>query len=374
MPTGTIPAAFPMRNGASAGPHLASPAVGPARDVASPQSLLPLLVVDDEEAVRRAFAGILGHAGYTVDTAESGQAALEALNREQFSVVLCDVRMPGIDGFEVIRQARELDPEVSLIVISAVDDAATATTALRAGAFDYLTKPIERATLETAVARALVERETAQHRTAQAISEAVTARTVALEHEKTALRALTVRMAESLVKAMEAKDTFLRGHSQRMATLAVEIATLMGLDSETIAGIRLAARLADVGKIGTRESVLHKPGALTPDEYDHVQDHVRIGLEILSPLEHLGPVLEYVRDHHEHYDGTGYPRAVEGTAISIGGRILTAADAFVALTSRRSYRDPLSTTEALRHLRLYVGRLLDPDVFAALATVAGKGG
>ncbi len=369
MPTQTRPSRASSTNGAASAPK---PSRAPAMDVASPQSLLPLLVVDDEEGVRRAFAGILTHARYTVDTAASGEDAIAALGREQFSVVLCDVRMPGLDGFAVMRRAREVDPEVALIVVSAVDDAATATTALRAGASDYLTKPVERAVLEAAVARALTERESAQQRTTVAIREAVAARTAALEHEKTALRAMNVSMAEALVRAMEAKDTFLRGHSQRMATLAADIATTMGLDSDIVDAVRLAARLADVGKIGTRETVLHKPGALTPDEYDHVQDHVRIGLEILSPLEHLGPVLEYVRDHHEHFDGTGYPRAVEGNSISIGGRILSAADAFVALTSRRAYRDPLSTNEALRHLRLYVGRLLDPAVFAALKAVASR--
>jgi|HubBroStandDraft_2_1064218.scaffolds.fasta_scaffold46589_1 putative two-component system response regulator len=369
MPTQTRHPRAPSTNGAA---HGHKPSRAPAVDVASPQSLLPLLVVDDEEGVRRAFAGILTHAHYSVDTAASGEDAIAALSREQFSVVLCDVRMPGLDGFAVMRHAREVDPEVALIVVSAVDDAATATTALRAGASDYLTKPVDRAVLEAAVARALSEREAAQQRTTVAIREAVAARTAALEHEKTALRAMNVSMAEALVRAMEAKDTFLRGHSQRMAALAADIATTMGLEPDIVDAVRLAARLADVGKIGTRETVLHKPGALTPDEYDHVQDHVRIGLEILSPLEHLGPVLEYVRDHHEHFDGTGYPRAVEGNSISIGGRILSAADAFVALTSRRSYRDPLSTSEALRHLRLYVGRLLDPAVFAALKVVAAR--
>jgi putative two-component system response regulator len=361
----------------AAAPALEAPAHTPGRgsvaDPASPQSLLPLLVVDDDEAVRRAFAAILGHAGYAVDAVASGEAALEALKREQFSLVLCDVRMPGIDGVEVVRLARGLDPEVGVIVMSAVDDAATAAAAMRAGAFDYLTKPVERSILERAVHRVLTDRESAQQRTAQAIGDAVAARTLAFEREKVALRGLTVNMAEALVRAMEAKDPFLRGHSQRMAELAAAIAVTMRLDPDTTEAVRLAARLADVGKIGTRESVLHKPGALTADEYDHVQDHVRIGLEILSPLVHLGPVLEYVRDHHEHYDGTGYPQAVEGNSISIGGRILTAADAFVALTSRRSYRDPLTPPEALRHLRHYVGRLVDPNVFGALTQVVKQG-
>ncbi len=353
----------------------ASPGVGlkPERvslpDLASPQSLLPLLVVDDEDSVCRSFAAILGRSGYTVDTASSGEAAIEALGREQFSVVLCDVRMPGVTGLQVLRHARALDPEVSLIVMSAVDDAATAMAALRAGASEYLTKPVERDTLVTAVARALAEREADQQRTALAIKDAVAARTGALEHEKAALRAMNVGIIESLVRAMEARDPYLRGHSQRMASIAADIADRLGVDREIQEAVRLAARVADVGKIGTRESVLHKPGPLTPDEYDHVQDHVRIGLEILSPLEHLGPVLDFVRDHHEHFDGTGYPRAVERDAISLGGRILTAADAFVALTSRRSYRDPLNAAEAVQHLRKYVGRLLDPEVFTALAEV-----
>ncbi len=344
----------------------------PAPDLASPQSLLPLLVVDDDEGVRRTFAQILGRVGHTVDTAESGEAAIEALGREQFAAVLCDVRMPGIDGLTVLRHARAVDPQVMLIVVSAVDDAATALAALRAGAAEYLTKPIDRAALESTVSRALAERETTQRRTTVAIQEAVATRTAALEREKAALHQRNVGMAEALVRAMEARDPYLKGHSQRMAAVAADISRALGLDADTVDAVSLAARLADVGKIGTRESVLHKPGPLTPDEYDHVQDHVRIGLEILSPLDHLGPVLDYVRDHHEHFDGSGYPRAVEREAISIGGRILTAADAFVALTSRRSYREPLSSPDALRHLRNYVGRLLDPTVFAALVQVMGR--
>jgi putative two-component system response regulator len=344
----------------------------PAPDLASPQSLLPLLVVDDDEAVRRTFAQILGRVGHTVDTAASGEAAIEALGREQFAAVLCDVRMPGIDGLSVLRHARAVDPQVMLIVVSAVDDAATALAALRAGAAEYLTKPVDRGTLESTVFRALAERETTQRRTTAAIQEAVSTRTAALEREKAALHQRNVGMAEALVRAMEARDPYLKGHSQRMAAIAADISRALGLDADTVDAVSLAARLADVGKIGTRESVLHKPGPLTPDEYDHVQDHVRIGLEILSPLDHLGPVLDYVRDHHEHFDGSGYPRAVEREAISIGGRILTAADAFVALTSRRSYREPLSPPDALRHLRNYVGRLLDPTVFAALVQVMGR--
>src|SRR6185312_1236651 len=129
--------------------------------------------------------------------------------------------------------------------------------------------------------------------------------------------------------------------------LAASIADGMSLDPDAVEAVRMAGHLHDVGKIGIREEVLNKPGALTPEEFAHVKDHVRVGMEILAPLKHLGVALQYVQDHHEHYDGSGYPRGLVGQAISIGGRILAAADAFDALTSRRAYREPLSPRETV---------------------------
>jgi HD-GYP domain-containing protein (c-di-GMP phosphodiesterase class II) len=130
--------------------------------------------------------------------------------------------------------------------------------------------------------------------------------------------------------------------------------------------VRLAGRLHDIGKIGTRESVLDKPAGLTTDEQDHVRDHVRIGVEILAPLRHLGPALDYIQDHHEQFDGAGYPRGLAGGAISLGGRILAAADSFDALTSQRAYRAPLNPGEAIELLEGAAGARLDPEVFRAL--------
>jgi putative two-component system response regulator len=333
---------------------------------------LPLLVVDDDAAVRRAMGTVLASLGYIVETAESGQAALAMLVRGKFAAMLCDVRMPQLSGLEVIPSARDIDPELAIIMVSAVNEAETATQALRAGAVDYVTKPVEIDSMKESIERALTERAAARRRSQRALREAVAARTAALEREKAALRALSISTAESLLKAMEAKDPYLKGHSTRVSELAGEIAQALNLDAETIDNIRLAGRLADIGKIGTRTEVLNKNGSLTAEEFDHVQDHVRMGLEILAPLSHLGVVLDYVRDHHEHYDGTGYPRALEGSAISIGGRILAGADAYVALTSRRAYRDPMPETQALDHLRESAGSLLDWTVYAALRTVVAE--
>jgi HD-GYP domain-containing protein (c-di-GMP phosphodiesterase class II) len=205
------------------------------------------------------------------------------------------------------------------------------------------------------------------------IREEVAARTVDLEREKTALRDLTVSIAETLINAMEAKDVYLRGHSHRVAEVGAAIALELGLPGAEVEHVRLAGRLHDVGKIGIREAVLNKSGPLTDEEFAHVKDHVRIGIDILAPLQHLGSALEYVQDHHEHWDGRGYPRGIAGEAITLGGRILTAADAFDALTSKRAYRDPMTPAATLDYLRTQTGRLLDPRAYDALGIVIRRG-
>jgi putative nucleotidyltransferase with HDIG domain len=192
---------------------------------------------------------------------------------------------------------------------------------------------------------------------------------VELERERSSLHGLTIGVAETLINAMEAKDVYLRGHSRRVAEQAASVAEEMGLDADLVENVRLAGRLHDIGKIGIREDILNKPSALTPEEYAHVKEHVRIGMEILAPLRHIPQVLEFIGDHHERFDGSGYPRRRKGSEISIGGRILAACDAFDALTSRRAYREALDEQATIGHLESEVGNLLDPTVFAALRKV-----
>ena len=144
------------------------------------------------------------------------------------------------------------------------------------------------------------------------------------------------------------------------------------MKDDDIEATRLAGRLMDVGKIGIRESVLNKPSTLTPEEFDHVKDHVRIGLEILAPMKPIAHILQAIADHHEHWSGGGYPRGISGEEISLGGRILTAADAFDALSSRRAWRDPMTATAAVEFLRERSGQFLDPKVFEALQAVVTR--
>jgi putative nucleotidyltransferase with HDIG domain len=353
----------------SAEPQAYTPPAGPRLERA-----IKVLVVDDEEAIRLALSRFLRMRGFAVEVAASGAAALATLGRERFDLIVCDVRMPGMTGMELLPQALALDADLAVVMLTAVNDALTAADAMGRGAADYLVKPVELPDLQGAIERALHKRtlRLEQQRVERLIRDEVAVRTEELEQEKQALRALTVDIAETLINAMEAKDVYLRGHSQRVAELGASIATVMGLDEDTVEAVRLAGRLHDVGKIGIREEVLNKPGPLTPEEMAHVRDHVRIGMEILAPLRHLGVVLDYVQDHHEHADGSGYPRGLKGDTISLGGRILAAADMFDALTSRRAYREPMAAAETLAFIEREVKAMLDPQVLDALRIVVRR--
>jgi putative nucleotidyltransferase with HDIG domain len=332
------------------------------------------LIVDDEDTIRLVLGRHLRSRGYDVVTASSAPEALSVLQTQRFALALLDVRMPGMSGLDLVPQARELDPSMAIVMLTAVNDANTATDALTQGALDYLMKPLQLSALEEAVERALHKQELLRHQRAveRTIREEVSTRTAELEREQSRLREMTVSVAETLINAMEAKDIYLRGHSQRVAELSASMAEALGLPADAVEQVRLAGRLHDVGKIGIREAVLNKPGALTPEEFAHVKDHVRIGMEILAPLSHLNEVLTFVHHHHEHWDGSGYPQGLRGEEISLGGRILAAADAFDALTSQRAYREPISSEETIAYLGSHVGRLLDPAVYDALRASVGK--
>ncbi len=334
-----------------------------------------ILVVDDESTIRLALSRFLRSRGFEVEVAESGATALEQLRNGKFTLMLCDLRMPGLSGLDTVPKALSIDEDLGVIMLTAVNDAASATEAHSSGALDYLIKPVELPDLESAVERAMLRRNQNIRRRAndRLIREEVALRTVELEQEKRALRNLTVSIAETLINAMEAKDLYLRGHSHRVAELGAHIGMELGLDMAYIERLRLAGRLHDVGKIGIREAVLNKAGPLTEAEFAHVKDHVRFGVEILRPLQHLGEVLDYVQDHHEHWDGSGYPRALCGADIALGGRILTAADAFDALTSKRAYRDPMAPSTTLDYLHTQAGRLLEPRIYEALRDVVTRG-
>lgn len=334
-----------------------------------------VLLVDDEESIRTALAKFFRARGYDVVTAEDGNQALEALrSHDRFTLMLCDVRMPGLSGVELVPLALDIDGDLAVMMLTAVNDASTATEALASGAMDYLIKPIELKDLEKAIERVLHRRALIleQRNVERLIREEVATRTDELMAERRAVQEMSVAVIDVLINAQEAKDVYLRGHSQRVADLAASIASAMSLDDELVEDIRLAGRVHDVGKIGIHESVLNKPGALTPDEFEHVKDSVRLSVEILTPLKHLARIIPYIQDHQERWDGSGYPRGLAGQEIAIGGRILHLADAYDAMTSRRAFREPRSQQEAIEVLSAQAGKQFDPDVFLAFKSVVQR--
>ena len=333
-----------------------------------------VLVVDDEPEVRTALVKLIARQGFRATGAADATSALELLAQHPFELMLADVYMPEMNGVQLVTRALAVDENLGIVMLSGVNDVALATDAMRRGAFNYLVKPANGEQLVEAFHDALRQRELhrERRRVERLVRDEVQLRTADLEREQRTLRALTLNVVQTLVNAMEAKDVFLRGHSIRVADLAASLAEEMGLDEDTVEHVRIAGHLHDVGKMGVREDLLNKPAALTADEFEHIKQHVRIGMEILAPLRHLGAALEYVHDHHENVDGSGYPRGRAGIEISVGGRILAAADAFDAMTSRRAYRDSMTQEETLKRLTTEVGRKLDQRVYEALERVVNR--
>ncbi|UCD23845.1 MAG: response regulator [Gemmatimonadota bacterium] len=326
------------------------------------------LVVDDDSALRSALVRFLSNQGYSVASADTGQQALELVGNEGFDLMLLDIRMPGMNGIDVVPEALHQDPDLAIIMLSALSDATSAAICMQRGAVDYLTKPIELNDLSKAIDRALRKRDTLiQGREISAwLKEEVQRRSEEIKRERQKQQQLTVATLEALVNALEAKHPWLSGHSARVAAFAATVAHHMELSDDEVENVRMAGRLHDLGKIGIREAVLNKQGELTEEEYEHVKQHVLIGSQILAPLENLGGIISFIRSHHEHWDGTGYPDGLKGDDIPIGARIICAAELYDALTTSRPYQDKLSPDEAVERIKARSGTVLDPAVVEAV--------
>lgn len=333
-----------------------------------------ILVVDDEEPIRTALRKYLAQQGFEVSTAATGDEALKVVQRQKIACMLLDVRMPGISGVDLVPKVMEVEPNIAILMLTAVNDATSAALCMQRGAMDYLTKPIELSELSRAIQRALRRRNTQmeQQNLNQWLKEEVAVRSAEVRSERAKLERLSVATLEALVNALEAKDPYLRGHSARVADLSAMIAAEMGLPDETVEGIRMAGRLHDIGKIGIREEILNKEGPLTSEEYEQVKQHVTIGSQILAPLAHLREIIGYVRSHHERWDGQGYPDRLAGEEIPLGARILCASEIYDALTTARPYQEKMTPELAVTRMQDLIDTVLDPAVHRALKSVVGR--
>jgi putative two-component system response regulator len=327
-----------------------------------------LLVVDDEDSIRNALTRFLSARGYSVGEAANGEEALQALGADSYAIMLLDVNMPGMSGIDLVPEALDQEPDLAILMLSAVTDATTAAACMQRGAYDYLTKPIELTDLGNSIERALKRRDTMmQNRGISSwLKEEVERQTQEAERERERQQQLTIATLETLINAQEATNLYLNGHSARVAAFAASVAHHLSLSDDEVEDIRMAGRLHDLGKIGVRESVLNKKGRLTDEEYEHVKQHVLIGWQILAPLQHLGSILSYVRSHHEHWCGSGYPDGLVGEEIPLGARVLCASDVYDALTTSRPYQEKLLPEEAVERMLHLSGKIIDPMVLAAM--------
>jgi putative two-component system response regulator len=307
------------------------------------------LIVDDEPSVRRSLVRMLQAQGFTCHEAGSGLEALTLLERiGEAPLVISDMRMPELDGKGLLEALRDRYPDTSVILLTGMSETTTAVDCLHMGAADFLLKPISVSELQARVSRVLEKRSLVlQNRFYQQNLE----RQV---HEQ----------------ALRIQELFLQGgHSIRVSQYAVGTAQRLGFAGTSLDGIRLGGELHDIGKIGTREAVLHKPGHLTADEFRQISEHPALGEKMLLPLAQESPdVLRIVRSHHERLDGRGFPDGLRGENIPIEARIVAVADAFDAMTTERPYRDSRPPDAAVAELRRVAGTQLDPAAVEAFVS------
>ncbi|HXI20422.1 MAG TPA: HD domain-containing phosphohydrolase [Gemmatimonadales bacterium] len=320
------------------------------------------LLADDDPDLRRSMVHVLEDMGLACIEAADGKEALAILDQVgELPLLVSDISMPRLDGLGLLREVRRRYPDMAVVMLSGVREAETAVECLLAGALDYITKPAFLGEIRSRIERAIEKRDLRiQNRFYQQNLERL------VDQQAGRIKELFLEGVQTLVQALDAKDPYTRGHSTRVSEYATRIARRMGFTGDTLEDIRLGAQLHDIGKIGTREAVLRKPGPLTPEEFTHITEHTVLGERILSPLARDNPtVLAIVRSHHERVDGGGFPDHLDRDRIPWAARIVAVADAFDAMTTDRSYRTSLSAVGAAEELRACTGTHFDREVVLA---------
>jgi putative nucleotidyltransferase with HDIG domain len=320
------------------------------------------LVVDDDPDVRGVIAKVLRGQGLDAVEIASGDAALAWLERHgEVPLIISDIQMPGMDGLALLEEVRRRWANTAVIMLTGVSDVKTAVACLDRGALDYIGKPALIDEVRARVAKALEKRELVLR--SQYYQRILESR---VRQQAQRIKELFLEGVQTLAHALEAKDSYTRDHSRRVSRYAARTALRLGLIEDRLEDIRLGAELHDIGKIGTRESVLNKPAPLTAEEFAHIAEHTVLGERILAPLARESPiVLAIVRSHHERMDGCGFPDGLVGDRIPIEARIVCVADAFDAMTSSRPYRASLSPEAAVQEVRRHMGTQFDPAVVEA---------
>jgi len=323
-----------------------------------------ILVVDDEAHVRSMIAATLDRQGYDVILASGGREAIEFLDNGSFELILTDIVMQEGNGLVLLERIHEKNPNLPVIMVTAIHDISVAIDSMRRGAYDYLLKPFEREHLVATVQRALDHRQALQesHTYQQNLEQVVRARTELLRQAMEDLEHSYDVTLEALGDALDLKDSETEGHSKRVTAFTILLARNMGIAPGEIKVIGRGAFLHDIGKMAIPDEILRKPGKLTPQEQEIMREHCSRGYQMLRKIPFLSEAAEIVFTHQEHYDGSGYPRNLRGNEIPVGARIFAVADTLDAITSDRPYRVARTFDAAREEILRCSGTQFDPDV------------
>src|SRR5687768_11739008 len=329
-----------------------------------------ILIVDDEHEITEILKDLLSEE-HDCQTVGSAEGALALLEETDFQLVISDITMPGMSGLEMLPFVKRISPNVVVVMISGMQTVESAIGALRLGAFDYLMKPFDLRQVEAVVKRALEHHQliVAKKRYEDQLEELVEQRTKELDRALNSLEDAYRSTLRALTSALETRDSETHGHSERVVTYSLRLGREYGLTGDKLKALEFGSLLHDIGKIGVPDSILRKPGKLTEAEWVKMREHPLHGQQILRGIEFLEGAAKVVAQHHEQWDGSGYPNNLRGEEIDVCARIFSVADAFDAITSDRVYRRGKSYEAAAQELDDWAGRQFDPKVVEAFHRV-----
>jgi len=335
-----------------------------------PRTQPRLLIVDDEPEVRGVLHELLSE-DYTCGQASSAEDALRQLRESVYQLIISDITMSGMSGLEMIPHVKAASPETVIVMISGMQTIESAINALRLGAFDYLMKPFDLRQVEAAIARAYEHHEliVAKQRYENHLEELVDQRTAELDKALGSLENAYRSTLQALTAALETRDAETHGHSERVVTFSLRLGREYGLSAAEMKALEFGSLLHDIGKIGVPDAILRKPAKLTDEEWVRMKEHPHHGQQILRGIKFLEGAARVVAQHHEKWDGSGYPLGLKGEEIDICARIFSVADAFDAITSDRVYRQGRPYEAAAQELDEWVDRQFDPKIVEAFHRV-----
>ena len=329
-----------------------------------------ILIVDDEPEIT-AILSDLFYGKYDCTTAGSAEEALARLAGANYELVVSDITMPGMSGLDMIPHVRSTSPNTVVVMISGMQTVESAIEALRLGAFDYVMKPFDLRQVEAVVTRALEHQNliVAKQRYEDHLEELVEQRTAELDQALNSLEDAYRSTLKALTAALETRDLETHGHSERVVSYSMRLGREYGLDNERLKSLEFGSLLHDIGKIGVPDLILRKPAKLTSEEWVLMREHPVHGQQILRGIKFLEGAARVVAQHHEKWDGSGYPLGLSADDIDICARIFSVADAFDAITSDRVYRKGKPYEAAAQELDEWAGKQFDPKVVEAFHRV-----